>query len=70
MGTVAPSAPIMVMTNADDDLVPEPQATQLAEDYCAVGAQVEYRRVVVPGSPTQPLSSGRLQFTPHVPGSG
>ena len=70
MGTVAPSAPIMVLTNADDDLVPEPQATQLAEDYCAVGAQVEYRRVVVPGSPTQPLSSGRLQLTPRVPGSG
>lgn len=70
VGTVAPSAPIMVLTNADDDLVPEPQATQLAKDYCAVGAQVEYRRVVVPGSPTQPLSSGRVEITPRFPGSG
>lgn len=70
LGKVKPNAPIMVLTNLDDDLVPEPQATQLATDYCAIGAQVEYRRVVVPGSPTQPLSSGRRELTPRAPGSG
>lgn len=70
LGKVKPNAPIMVLTNPDDDLVPEPQATQLAEDYCAIGADVEYRRVVVPGSPTQPLSSGRRELTPRAPGSG
>lgn len=61
MGKVAPSAPIMVMTNPDDDLVPEPQATQLATDYCALGADVEYRRAIVPGSSV---------LTARVPGSG
>lgn len=70
VGKVAPSAPIMVMTNPDDDLVPEPQATQLAADYCALGADVEYRRAIVPGSPTQPLSSGSSVLTNRVPGSG
>lgn len=70
LGKVKPDAPIMVLTNPDDDLVPEPQATQLAEDYCVLGADVEYRRVAVPGSPTQPLSSGRLELTPRAPGSG
>lgn len=57
VGTSPVSAPIMVLTNPDDDLVPSPQATQLAEDYCSISAPVEYRRVVVPGSPTQPFSS-------------
>lgn len=61
VGKVAPSAPIMVMTNPDDDLVPEPQATQLAADYCALGADVEYRRAIVPGSSV---------LTARVPGSG
>lgn len=70
LGKVKPNAPVMVLTNLDDDLVPEPQATQLAADYCAIGADVEYRRVVVPGSPTQPLSSGRRVLTPRAPGSG
>ena len=61
VGKVAPSAPIMVMTNPDDDLVPETQATQLAADYCALGADVEYRRAIVPGSSV---------LTARVPGSG
>ena len=61
VGKVAPSAPIMVMTNPDDDLVPEPQATQLATDYCALGADVEYRRAIVPGSSV---------LTNRAPGSG
>lgn len=69
VGNVPVSAPILVLTNADDDLVPEPQATQLAADYCALGSPVEYRKVVVPGSPTQPLSSGRSTPTTKSPGS-
>ena len=70
LGKVKPNAPIMVLTNPDDDLVPEPQATQLAADYCKVGAPVEYRRVVIPGSPTQPLARGKVELTPKSPGSG
>ena len=58
LGTVPVSAPIMVMTNPDDDLVPEPQATELARDYEALGSDVEYRLLSVPGTKTAPLSSG------------
>lgn len=58
VGKVPVSAPIMVLTNPDDDLVPSPQARQLAADYCALGSPVEYRRVVIPGSPTQPVGAG------------
>lgn len=65
LGWVPVSAPIMVLTNPDDDLVPEPQATQLAADYCALGAPVEYRRVFVPGTNSMPLftaSSGSSSY--------
>lgn len=55
LGKVAPTSPIMVLTNPDDDLVPEPQATQLARDYCALDAPVEYRKVLVPGTASMPL---------------
>ncbi|QYH19242.1 hypothetical protein JKI95_08550 [Corynebacterium aquatimens] len=55
LGQAPVSAPIMVLTNPDDDLVPEPQATQLAADYCALGSPVEYRKVTVPGTATMPL---------------
>lgn len=74
LGVNPVTSPILVLTNADDDLVPEPQATQLAADYCALGSPVEYRRVVIPGSPTQPLSSGSSKhssvLTAKVPTSG
>lgn len=74
LGRVPVSAPIMVLTNPDDDLVPEPQATQLAADYCALGAPVEYRRVVVPGTPSMPLftaASGSSSYpVPRIPVAG
>ncbi|WP_165164966.1 alpha/beta fold hydrolase [Corynebacterium qintianiae] len=37
LGQKAPTTPIMVSTGGADDLVPTPQATQLARDYCAAG---------------------------------
>lgn len=58
VGKAPVSAPILVLSNPDDDLVPSSQAIQLASDYCALGSPVEFRRAVIPGSPTQPLSSG------------
>ena len=74
LGRVTTSAPIMVLTNPDDDLVPEPQATQLASNYCAVGAEVEYRKVLVPGTASAPLftaSSGAVSYPlTRRPGSG
>ena len=44
-------------TNPDDDLVPAPQATQLAEDYAAHGSDVTYTRVQLAGTADNPLSS-------------
>lgn len=74
LGKVPVSAPIMVMTNPDDDLVPEPQATQLAADYCALGAPAEYRRVRVPGTNSMPLSTrgkgSSALFVSQIPGAG
>ena len=74
LGRVGTSAPIMVLTNPDDDMVPEPQATQLASDYCTVGAPVEYRKVLVPGTDSMPLftaSSDASSFpAKRVPVSG
>ncbi|SNV83012.1 secretory lipase [Corynebacterium imitans] len=57
LGQVGVSMPIMVMTNPDDDLVPEPQATQLAEDYAAHGSDVTHELVQLRGTVTNPLSS-------------
>ena len=74
LGHATTSAPIMVLTNPDDDLVPEPQATQLARDYCSIGAPVEFRKVLVPGTASAPLftaSSGGSSYpAKRFPGSG
>lgn len=47
LGKVPVTSPIMVMSNPTDDIVPFEQASQLASDYCALGAPVEYRRVSI-----------------------
>lgn len=57
LGQVGVSTPIMIMTNPDDDVVPEPQATRLAEDYAAHGSDVTYTRVQLAGTADNPLSS-------------
>ena len=49
LGRVPTSMPTLVLTNPDDDLVPSPQVTQLARDYCSQGAPVEYRAVAMQG---------------------
>lgn len=38
LGRRSPTTPILVSTGGSDDLVPSPQAIQLARDYCAAGA--------------------------------
>lgn len=57
LGQVGVSMPIMVMTNPDDDLVPAPQAIQLAKDYEAHGSDVTREIVELHGTVSNPLSS-------------
>ena len=58
LGRVPTKVPTLVLTNPDDDMVPAPQAVQLARDYCALGSPVEYRSVAIPGTRSTPLDSG------------
>ena len=58
LGRVPTKVPTLVLTNPDDDMVPAPQAVQLARNYCALGSPVEYRSVAIPGTRSTPLDSG------------
>ena len=66
LGRVPTTVPTLVLTNPDDDLVPAPQAVQLARDYCALGSPVEYRSVGIPGTRSMPLTSSLSSTTPFT----
>ncbi|MFJ8487286.1 alpha/beta fold hydrolase [Streptomyces sp. NPDC094038] len=48
IGTLKPSGPVRLATGVSDNLVPHAQARQLAVDWCAKGANVTYKPVVLP----------------------
>ncbi|MFJ6897255.1 lipase family protein [Streptomyces hokutonensis] len=48
IGTLKPSGPVRLATGVSDNLVPHAQARQLAVDWCAKGADVTYKAVVLP----------------------
>lgn len=48
IGTMKPQSPVRVATGVHDNLVPHPQARQLAADWCGRGAQVTYKAVALP----------------------
>ncbi|GAA3907500.1 alpha/beta fold hydrolase [Streptomyces lacrimifluminis] len=48
IGTLEPSSPIRIATGISDNLVPHAQARRLAADWCAKGANVTYRPVILP----------------------
>ncbi|WP_055531540.1 lipase family protein [Streptomyces graminilatus] len=48
IGTLTPPSPIRIATGVNDNLVPHPQARQLAADWCEKGANITYRPVLVP----------------------
>ncbi|MFJ4629277.1 alpha/beta fold hydrolase [Streptomyces sp. NPDC088847] len=48
IGTMKPSGPVRLATGVSDNLVPHAQARQLALDWCAKGADVTYKPVVLP----------------------
>jgi hypothetical protein len=49
IGTLKPSGPVRLATGVSDNLVPHAQARQLALDWCALGGDVTYKAVVLPG---------------------
>ena len=44
----APKFPVLVGQSVGDEIVPEPPVTELAKNWCAMGANVQYKRTVVP----------------------
>ncbi|MDQ8047181.1 MAG: lipase family protein [Solirubrobacteraceae bacterium] len=46
IGTIKPNVPMEIVTGTKDDIVGHPQAKQLAVDWCAKGANVNYVPVV------------------------
>jgi len=48
IGTQKPSSPVRIATGTSDNLVPHGQARRLAADWCAKGANVTYRPVILP----------------------
>ncbi|MEU9346203.1 alpha/beta fold hydrolase [Streptomyces sp. NPDC048278] len=48
IGTLEPSGPVRLATGVSDNLVPHAQARRLAVDWCAKGANVTYKPVVLP----------------------
>ncbi|WP_405536243.1 lipase family protein [Streptomyces sp. NBC_00075] len=48
IGNLKPSSPVRVATGTSDNLVPHGQARRLATDWCAKGANVTYRPVILP----------------------
>ncbi|MCX5060075.1 lipase family protein [Streptomyces sp. NBC_00452] len=48
IGTMKPASPVRVATGTGDDLVPHAQARRLAAAWCAKGADVAHKPVVLP----------------------
>ncbi|MFF3941525.1 lipase family protein [Streptomyces phaeofaciens] len=48
IGTIAPASPVRLATGTADDLVPHAQARALAVAWCAKGADVTYKPVILP----------------------
>ncbi len=48
IGTTKPSGPIRIATGISDNLVPHAQARRLAADWCAKGADITYKPVLLP----------------------
>ncbi|NEA62849.1 lipase family protein [Streptomyces sp. SID12488] len=66
IGTLTPSSPIRIATGFSDNLVPHAQARSLAADWCAKGANITYRPVLLPNV-ISPLLN---HFTPLLTDQG
>lgn len=66
IGTLRPTSPVRVATGTADDLVPHAQARALAVAWCAKGADVTYKPLMLPG-----LGSSLINhFTPLIADQG
>jgi pimeloyl-ACP methyl ester carboxylesterase len=48
IGTLTPSAPVYIWQGRNDDLIPFAQSLQLARDWCAKGADVQFKEYDIP----------------------
>jgi hypothetical protein len=48
IGTLKPRAPVLLVSNINDDLVPTKQVRQLADAWCAQGATVKRDTALIP----------------------
>ncbi|MFE3292026.1 lipase family protein [Rhodococcus sp. NPDC059234] len=64
LGTLAPSAPVLVTSGRNDDTVPYGQARQLAVDWCDRGAAVTFRTNDLP--PVAPGTTFVNHFGPEL----
>ncbi|WP_372351084.1 lipase family protein [Streptomyces sp. KL116D] len=48
IGTLKPTGPVRVATGVQDDIVPRGQVRQLAKDWCAKGATITYKPLILP----------------------
>ncbi|WP_241249693.1 lipase family protein [Rhodococcus sp. X156] len=67
LGRLTPTAPVYLFQGANDDVIPAPQARQLATDWCALGATVQYNELAIP--PVFP-GTGIGHVLPAVLGAG
>ena len=64
VGTLTPTAPVLITSGINDDTVPYPQARQLADDWCGHGATVTFRTNGLP--PILPGAALPNHFGPEI----
>lgn len=64
VGTLTPTAPVLITSGINDDTVPYPQARQLADDWCSHGATVTFRTNGLP--PILPGAALPNHFGPEI----
>ncbi|MBF5002126.1 lipase [Nocardia sp. BSTN01] len=64
IGTLSPTAPVLITSGVNDDTVPYPQARQLADDWCGKGATVTFRSNGLP--PILPGMALPNHFGPEI----
>ncbi|GAC70356.1 lipase family protein [Gordonia soli] len=64
IGTVKPTTPVLITSGRNDDTVPHGQARQLALDWCAKGATVDFRTNELP--PILPGTTIPGHFGPEI----
>lgn len=64
LGSVAPYVPVLLGIGVNDDIVPVEGVRRLAEDWCALGAEVEYFELPLPLLPGPATAVGHIANMP------